>query len=164
MSKAMIFIKHIGSHWSRFTQHALQHQYCVWATPYLRLLSHPLGALLLAAFAALLCGLFVAPHGFVVFASVMAVVTVGCVWPWIGIRGVSCELSFPVARTEEGKPVDAELTITNRWPWPVWGLAVEGGLDRTGKQEDQAAIAIARIGGWSRGKHRWAFTPAMRGK
>ena len=147
-----------------FIRHIAEREYCGWTTPYLRALRQPLGVLTLTAIASLLCGLFVAPQGFVVFASVAAVIAVGCAWPWCGIRGVSCHLSFAATRTEEGKPVDAELVITNRWPWPVWGLAVEGGFDRVGPSDEQTTIAIARIGGWSRGHHRWKFTPAMRGR
>ena len=45
--------------------------------------------LALTAIAALLCGLFVAPQGFVVFASVAAVIVVGCVWPWFESSGIA---------------------------------------------------------------------------
>lgn len=148
----------------RIRTHMDQREYCGWATPYLRWLRQPLGVLALIAIAALLCGLFVAPQGLVVFAATAAVIAVGCVWPWIGIRGVSCHLSFATTRTEEGKPVEAELVITNRWPWPVWGLAIEGGFDRAGDAEEHAAIAISRVGGWSRGSYIWSFTPTMRGR
>ena len=89
---------------------------------------------------------------------------VGCVWPWFGIRGVSCHLSFVTTRTEEGKPVEAELIIANRWPWPVWGLAVEGGFDQACLSDEEATVAISRIGGWSKGRYRWSFTPTIRGK
>ena len=154
----------INRNYQRFGKHMVEREYCDWATPYLRPLRQPLGVLALTAIAALLCGLFVAPPGFVVFASVVAVIAVGCVWPWFGIRGVSCHLSFAATRTEEGKPVEAELVITNRWPWPVWGLAIEGGFDRVGHAEEHATIAISRIGGWSRGHYRWSFTPTMRGR
>lgn len=148
----------------RVQSHIDQREYCAWATPYLRWLRQPLGVLAVIAIAALLCGLFVAAQGVVVFAATAAVITVGCVWPWIGIRGVSCHLSFATTRTEEGKPVEAELVITNRWPWPVWGLAIEGGFNRAGDSEEHAAIAISRVGGWSRGSYIWSFTPTMRGK
>ncbi|REK17425.1 MAG: DUF58 domain-containing protein [Planctomycetota bacterium] len=148
----------------RFTRHVVIGEIAAWATPCVRWLRQPLGVLALTALAALLCGLFVAPQGFVVFASVVAVMTVGCIWPWVGIRGVTCDLSFAATRTEEGKPVEAQLTITNRWPWPVWGLAVEGGLSRDGSAESRAAIAVSRVAGWSRGHYRWSFTPTMRGR
>ena len=145
----------------------VEREFCTWATPYLRWFRQPLGVLMLLATAALLCGLFVAPQGFVVLAAILAVISIGCIWPWIGIRGVSCQLKFTANRTEEGKPVEAELVIANRWPWPVWGLAIEGGFaaqDESGNEEtNQASIAVARVGGWSRGYFNWTFTPEQRG-
>ena len=150
--------------YQKFSKHLVEREYCVWLAPYLSPLCRPLGVLALTAIAALLCGLFVAPQGFVVFGSVIAVIAVGCIWPWFGTRGLSCQLSFAVTQTEEGKPVEAELVITNRWPWPVWGLAIEGGFDRVGQAEKQATVAISRVGGWSRGHYRWSFTPTVRGR
>lgn len=156
--------RYLQSSWKLISHQFSERKYCVWATPYLKHLSHPLSVLTLAAFASLLCGIFVAPQGFVFFASIISVITIGCIWPWIGIRGVSCQLRFIADRTEEGKAAEAELVITNRWPWPVWGLAIEGGLNPVGQLDEQAAIAVSRIGGWSRGHYRWKFIPAMRGR
>lgn len=134
------------------------------ALPYIAWMKQPLGVLLLLGLAALLCGLLVAPSGYAVLAAVVVVIVVGCIWPWIGVRGVSCQLRFAAPRTEEGKAVEAELVITNRWPWPVWGLAVEGGLAPAAGESDQPAIAISRVAGWSRGYFRWPFVPPMRGR
>ena len=139
-------------------------EYCAWANPYLKCLYRPLSVLSLAGVASLLCGLFVAPQGLVVFAAILAVIAIGCVWPWLGMRGVSCRLRFTSARTEEGKPVEAELEITNRWPWPVWGLSIEGGFCETEQGTEDIAIAVPRVGGWSRGSFRWDFTPSLRGR
>ena len=148
----------------QFWQHIATQEYCTWASPYLAYLRTPLGVLSLAAIAALLCGLFVAPQGFVVLAAISAVIGIGCAWPWVGIRGISCQLQFTVPRTEEGQPVDVELVVTNRWPWPVWGLAVEGGFSQFEEGEEHAEIAISRIAGWSRSHFRRPFVPALRGR
>ena len=142
----------------------VERQYCEWASPYLAWLRRPLGVLMMLGISALLCGLFVAPQGFVVLTAIVVVIAIGCVWPWVGIRGVSCQLRFANARTEEGKPVEAELVITNRWPWPVWGLAVEKGFCAAGNSAQPPAVAVARIGGWSRAYFHWTFTPALRGR
>lgn len=148
----------------KFWEHLSTREYCQWATPYLSRLRTPLGVLSLAAAASLLCGLFVTPQGFAVFAAILAVVGIGCAWPWIGIRGVSCQLQFTSPRTEEGKPVELQLAITNRWPWPVWGLAVEGGFSPQEAEEEEAQIAVSRVGGWSRGHYQQTFTPTLRGR
>ena len=145
--------------WSEFWR-VLHSRYVQLAAPYFQLLCRPLSVLVLAGLTALLCGLFVAPQGFVLFGVIAIVVAIGCVWPWIGIRGLDCEIQFPAARSEEGKPTDMEISITNRWPWPVWGLTIEGGFNRL----DQTDVAVARIDGWSRAELRWAFTPQVRGR
>ena len=153
-----------GNRWKQFWEHLATREYCTWASPYLSCFRTPLGALSLTATAALLCGLFVAPQSFVVLAAIAAVIAIGCVWPWIGIRGVSCQLQFSVLRTDEGKPVDVELVITNRWPWPVWGLAVEGGFSQAEASGDHPQIAISRVAGWSRGRFQRPFVPEVRGR
>ncbi|MEM8945765.1 MAG: DUF58 domain-containing protein [Planctomycetota bacterium] len=152
------------SDWTRLREVLIEREYCEWLAPYLSWFRKPLGVLILLGLAALLCGLLVAPHGFVVFAAIAAVILIGCLWPWVGIRGVSCQLRFTSTRTEEGKPVEAELVISNRWPWPVWGLAVEGGFGAEADGSQRPAVAVARIGGWARGYFNWTFTPTMRGR
>jgi uncharacterized protein (DUF58 family) len=150
--------------WKRMLQQIATREHCEWASPYLAWLRQPLGILVLSGFAALICGLFAAPQGFVVFAAIVAVVAIGCVWPWIGICGVRGQLRFAAGRTEEGKPVEVELAVTNRWPWPVWGLAVEGGFLQQEASRSQPAIAVSRIEGWSRSYFRWRFVPELRGR
>ena len=141
-----------------------EREYFEWVNPYLRSFFHPLGVLFVLEVASIICGILVAPQGFIVSASVLAVIIVGCIWPWIGMRGVSCQLRFTAMRGEEGKPIEAELIVINRWPWPVWGLAVEGGFEPAGEEGEETEMAISRIGGWSRGNYSWSFTPKVRGK
>lgn len=152
-----------GSSWKNLVGRLRERKNFEWASPCVAWLRHPLGVLLQMGFAALLCGLFVAPSGYVVFASVVAVILIGCVWPWVGIRGVACQLEFATRRTEEGRPVNIELVITNRWPWPVWGLAVEGGFSSSSGCEFQSPIVISRVGGWTRNSLRRQFVPPIRG-
>lgn len=149
--------------WLKSLERFLNQERCKWAAPFLAWLCQPLGVLFLVGVSAFLCGLFVAPQGFVVLAAVVAVVVIGCIWPWIGIRGISCELSFSECRAEEGKAVETTLAITNRWPWPVWGLAVEGGFTQIGDAEE-TKLAVSRIAGWSRGYFHKAFVPTTRGR
>lgn len=163
MNKTSIIKTKLSRYGHALGKHMTEQEYFEWVNPYLYSLAKPLGILILIEIASILCGFFVAPQGFVVSASILSVIVVGCFWPWIGIRGVSCQLSFAVSRTEEGKPVEAELVVANRWPWPVWGLAIEGGFDHS-DEEERAEVAISRIGGWSKGKYRWSFTPRMRGQ
>ncbi len=58
------------------------------------------------------------------------------------------------------------ITVTNRWPWPIWGLTVERGFFLSG--EDSAvqvpAACLARIPAWSRATFTWDFEPQRRGR
>lgn len=92
-------------------------------------LRSPLGVLSVAAGASLPCGLFVAPQGFLVLAAIGFVVVTGCLWPAIGLLDIRCSLQFDSQRGREGEPVPACLAVRNRFPWPAWGLAVEGHLE-----------------------------------
>lgn len=138
--------------------------HCQWANRYAYWLKSPLGVLGLGALAALLCGLFVAPQGYVVLAAIAAVLATGLAWPKVGIRGLECEIAFAAPRAREGKPTPVEVRITNRWPFPVWGLVIEDGFFDVAPGEDASAVALARIGGWSQSTFHWDFTPTLRGR
>src|SRR5437763_667061 len=53
-----------------------------------RALYNPLGVLLLAALAAILCGLFLHPQGLVLGGGALAVIVLGIAWPWVSLRGL----------------------------------------------------------------------------
>ncbi len=95
-----------------------------------RLFYNPLGVLILAALAALLCGLFLHPQGFVLGGGVLAVIVLGIVWPWLSLRGLTGSIAFDRVRVSEGDPVEVCLTLRNRLPWSAWGLAVRYGFTR----------------------------------
>ena len=141
----------------------LTHDFSPWANRYVYWLKTPLGVLLVAAGASLVCGLFVASQGLVVFAAIAGVIAMGIVWPWVGLRGVRCQLSFPQRRGREGDSIPVNLVVTNRWPWPVWGLTIEKGFLHVDDEEDGTAVALARIGPWSRSEFQWEFVPQCRG-
>ncbi len=77
----------------RFTG-VLNHDFCPWANRYVYWLKQPIGWFILAATAALVIGVSVAPHALVIFAAISVVIVLGVAWPWIGVRGISCGLSF----------------------------------------------------------------------
>jgi hypothetical protein len=80
------------------------------------------------------------------------------------MRGLAAEIAFDRRRCHELEPVPVALTVTNRWPWPVWGLLVERGFLETGDDgEPAAAVALARVAGWSRSRFEFAFAPPRRG-
>jgi uncharacterized protein (DUF58 family) len=130
-----------------------------------RLLNNPLGVLILAALAALLCGAFLHAQGFVLFGSVLAVVVLGVSWPWLSLLGLRGSLSFDRPRATEGEKVEACLTLTNRLPWAAFGLAVHGGLgDQPVPPEiEQPSISIASAPRRRTVCCHWSFPPARRG-
>jgi uncharacterized protein (DUF58 family) len=121
-----------------------------------RLLYNPLGVLILAALAALLCGFFLHAQGFVLFGSMVAVIVLGVLWPWLSLRGLRGSVSFEKARAVEGERVEVCLTLDNRLPWAAYGLAVRAGLEGE-------SVGIASAPGRCTARCRWAFTPGRRG-
>lgn len=125
-----------------------------------RSLYNPLGILILAAIAALLCGLVLHVQGLALCGGIVSVIGLGIVWPWLTVRAVAGTLAFERPRVTEGETVGVMLTLHNRLWLPAWGLAVRGGLT-TNDHDVVAAISSAP----SRRKAvcRWWFTPAVRG-
>jgi uncharacterized protein (DUF58 family) len=130
-----------------------------------RVLYNPLGVLLLAALAALCCGAFLRAQGFVLCGSVLAVIALGLLWPWLSLRGLCGSIAFATGRAVEGEPVEAWLTLRNRLPWTAHGLAVQGGLrDRAEHAEEECpALSIRSAPRCRTVRCRWTFTPPRRG-
>src|SRR5438874_2154389 len=74
-----------------------------------RLLYNPLGIMILAALAALVCGFFLHTQGFVLFTSLLAVIALGVAWPWLSLRGLWGSVAFGQSRAVEGEQVKACL-------------------------------------------------------
>lgn len=140
------------------------HDFCPWANRYVYWLKQPIGWLVVAAIAAALVGAFVAPQGWYVAGLVLLVMGLGVAWPWLAMRGLTAEIAFDRRRCQEQQPVQVTLTVTSRWPWPVWGLLVEEGFLEPDKESMRpAAMALARVTGWSRSQFEFSFTPPARG-
>ncbi len=130
-----------------------------------RLLYNPLGILILAALAALLCGAFLHAQGFVLFGSVVAVIALGVSWPSLSLRGLRGSISFEKGRAVEGERVGARLTLHNRLPWTACGLAVRDGLSDRGAhaEEGQPSVSIAWTPRRRTVRCGWDFVPLRRG-
>ncbi|UUO04543.1 DUF58 domain-containing protein [Blastopirellula sp. J2-11] len=146
-----------------FLSNVLTRDYTPWANRYVYWLKTPFGALSAAAFCGLLIGWFVTPQGYAIVGAIVGVLAIGVVWPWIGLRGIACQLGFSQARCEEGTNVTVEVEIVNRWPFPVWGLAIERGFFVSDAQGNSAVVSLARIPGWSTCRFTFPFQPELRG-
>src|SRR5260370_33410337 len=109
---------------------------------------------------ATICGFCVTGHVFVVAGALGAVLAVGIAWPWLSMRGVSCELSFAQHRVREGEAVQAVLRVQNRFAFPIWGLVLERGL--TVPDGDSGRIGLARVPGWTSSGVSLEFIPQQR--
>jgi uncharacterized protein (DUF58 family) len=125
-----------------------------------RFVLHPLGVLLMAALASLVCGFFLHAQGFVLAGALLAVLAFGVVWPWVSLAGLVGSVGFDRARVSEGESVEVHLALRNLLPWPAIGLAVKAGFG------SDATIAVAGISAAPRRRSilcRWIFTPTRRG-
>jgi uncharacterized protein (DUF58 family) len=140
---------------------ALSVDFCPWADRWVAWLKRPLWCLVAALAASIVCGTLVNPQSWIVASAIALVLAAGIGWPWLAIRGMTCELEFECPRGRIGQPVTVRLRMTNRWPWPAWGIALERGF---GMHPGVAGgIAFARVPGWWRGEFQWSFVPARRG-
>jgi len=140
---------------------ALQHDFCPWANRWVYWLKHPLVGLSAAAAVAAFVGLFVNPFLLLVAAMIVGMSVLGSIWPWLTIRGIDCEVRFERKRVREGRPVAATLQIENRWPWPLWGIALKKGF--ASDEFAPPAAALGRVPAWSKSEFAWEFVPQHRG-
>ena len=161
----MITIATLGQRLSRL----LTYDFCPWANQWVYWMKRPIASLSFAAVAALTCAVFVKPLALVAFGAVVLVVLLGYLWPAIAVRGLTCRLRFQQRRITEGESAVALVTIINRWPWPVWGIAIEGGFGGKFSAADNSSsnhgsVALARVPGWSTSEFQWEFVPICRGE
>ena len=152
--------------WIDRLSHVLARDYCINLEHRLKWLRSPVTILAQAMIASVLCGLFVHPQGFLLAFALGAVLTVGVVWPWLSLRGVTGTLTFENARTREGEPVTAVVSIKHPLPWGLWGLAVDAGFHHgpTRPPLDRPDASLSFAGGWKTTEATWRFVPACRGE
>jgi uncharacterized protein (DUF58 family) len=139
--------------------------YCIRFERYVNWLRCPLASLVQAMIASLLCGLFLHPQGLLLAFGIGAILTVGLVWPWLSLCGLTGSLSFEKGRAREGEPVPALMSIRNRCPWATWGIAVDAGLQHrsTGGPRDRPDASLSSVAGWTRTNASWDLVPECRG-
>jgi len=127
-------------------------------------LKRPIGWVFFAFAASLLLGIYVSHQAYMAAGIVAAVGIIGALWPWISMMGIRGELSWNPSRCDEGETIDTTLTITNRWPWPAWGLVVQAD-DAISSQVDAPGqpISLSKVPGWTRSRFRWDCQPSSRG-
>ncbi|MEZ6143172.1 MAG: DUF58 domain-containing protein [Zavarzinella sp.] len=125
-----------------------------------RFLYQPVGILLVAAAISLICGLFLHPQAFILLAGIGAVLLFGLIFPWFSLRGVQVRYHFPQKRCTDGDQVPIEITVSNYFPWPLFGVSVCWVPVRN----QEPVTGMSRIPGFRTVRYRCEFTPTMRGK
>ncbi|HND53600.1 MAG TPA: DUF58 domain-containing protein [Pirellulaceae bacterium] len=132
---------------------------------YTRWLRSPLSWLSFAVVASAVVGATAAPHGWIVFVVLLHVLLAGIAWPWLALRGLSARWEFERIRCVEGERTKSTLTVTNRWPWPVWGLEVWlGPTPFESDAEGRPWAALARVDGWSTTRYEFELNAPRRGR
>src|SRR6056297_1356991 len=118
--------------------------FCPWANRFVYWLKEPIGWFALATIVSLLVGLYLSPIGWTLAVSLTAIMLVGMAWPLLAIRVAACELRPELDCVHEGDACRIIVSVRNRIPLPVWGLAVEGYLDCEG-EATTPMVALARV-------------------
>ncbi len=143
---------------------SLHYDFCPWANHYVSWLKKPIGWFALAFLASLLIGVCVSRQAFLASAAIAAIGLIGCLWPWIAMMGLRGELSWSELRCSEGELVETKLLMTNRWPWPVWGLVVEADDAIASQIESpEAPICLSRVPAMALSSFAWKCKPESRG-
>ncbi|QDV69311.1 hypothetical protein Poly24_30260 [Rosistilla carotiformis] len=141
--------------------------FCPWANRYLYWLKEPVGWFALATAISVIVGIYLAPIGWTLAAALAAVIVVGMAWPAVAVRAVESSLKPSQSQVHEGDPCELQLAVRNRLPIPVWGLAVEGFLDRRCDSDAEAAVptvALAFVRGLAISTYRFSIRPELRGR
>lgn len=70
------------------------HDFCPWANRYVYWLKQPIGWFVVGAVAAALTAIFLEPRMWIIVGSLVAVMVLSVVWPWLAMRGASAEIAF----------------------------------------------------------------------
>ena len=142
----------------QFVTAILTRDICPQAAAWARRLEHPAAVLTAALASSLALAAWVSPLALVSFASILAVLALGYAWPTLSIRGLSARVRFHEPRVNEGEVVQATVAVRNAWPWPVWGISVEGDIG------GEVSIALAQVAGWSTTEFVWDIVAGRRGE
>ena len=144
--------------------HAANHDFCPSANRWVYWMKHPATAIVFAAVVACAAGIFINPVAFVPGGALVATLVLGYFWPRFAMLGMSARLSFGRNRADESEAVTVHLTVVNHWPFPVWGLMLEGGFQSADDAVPDVALALARVGAWSTSEFSWEFVADCRGE
>lgn len=139
----------------------LNHDFCPWANKYVYWMKNPIWLLLASIIVSAICGFYLNTAVFGLTATLVVIALLGTFWPYVSIRGIDCRVEFDKSRTKVGQSIPVKLIVTNRWPWPIWGLNLQQGFFVENTSEDGVALRV--ISGWSQSEFIWDYAPTTRG-
>jgi uncharacterized protein (DUF58 family) len=152
-----------GKHWAA---RLLTTDFCPSANRFVYWLKEPVGWFVLATFASVIIGLYFAPIGWTMAAALASVILVGMLWPAIAVHAVACSLRPMEPQVHEFDPCELQFSVRNWLPIPLWGLSVEGFLDRSCDFVDSdklPTVALAFVRGLTTSNYRFSIQPDFRG-
>ncbi|MCH1493997.1 MAG: DUF58 domain-containing protein [Rubripirellula sp.] len=157
---------HAGPSDAAWSTRLLMTDFCPWANRFVYWLKEPVGWFILAFLVSLIVGQYVSPVGWVIAASLSCLIMVGMLWPAIAVRGVHCSLSSTNQHCHEDAACHLRLFVRNRLPLPIWGLAVEGYLDRTSIPQESKipTVALAFVKAKATSTYCFTVRPELRGR
>lgn len=148
------------------------HDFCPGLNRYVYWLKEPVGWFVLATLCSLLVGAFLSPLGWTVAMGLIGVLVLGLGFPWIATKAIYCELTPHRTEVHEGDSSHLILQVTNRLPFPVMGLMIEGwntesdslSNSSAGKDKTHGGVGLARVPAWSKASYRLPYVPEYRGR
>lgn len=156
----------IKQDWFRWANH----DFCPGLNRYVYWLKEPVGWFILATLCSLLVGAFLSPLGWTVAMGLLGILILGLGFPWIATKAIYCELAPHRTEVHEGESSHLILQVTNRLPFPVMGLMIEGWdsaseeSSLSGTDKSLGSVGLARVPGWSKASYRLPYVPLYRGR
>ncbi|WP_144060225.1 DUF58 domain-containing protein [Rhodopirellula sallentina] len=154
---------HAAPHEKGWLSRMMTTDFCPWANRFVYWLKEPVGWFALATLASVLIGLYFSPIGWPLAASLATIIATGMVWPWIAVRVTRCELRPSTNAVHEDDSCRMVVSVHNRLPIPVMGLAIEGYLDSQTTDENRPNVGLTRVPPLCRADYGLEVTPELRG-
>ncbi|QDU82447.1 hypothetical protein Pla110_42040 [Polystyrenella longa] len=139
----------------------LTRDFCPQVNKFVYWLKHPLALIGGGILSALLLALFMNQTVFLAMLAMTVVLLIAIVWPFITVRGLRGDLTMGTRRTRVGQRVQVSLKLTNKWPWPLWGLMVSKGFFPESQRVN--GFSLTRMSAWTTAEFSWEFSPEQRG-
>ncbi|MCB1041146.1 MAG: hypothetical protein KDA94_16670, partial [Acidimicrobiales bacterium] len=163
MTLARMNVARTASWLGRWIAENASRDFCPWANKYVYWLKEPIGWFVLATLSSVLIGIFLSPLGWTLAAGLVAIIALGLGFPLIAVASLRCQLTPVNTELSEGEGSYLTLLVSNRLPFPVMGLMIEGylaapplpgGDEWDSGLDERGECGLARVPGWSRANYR----------